>query len=205
LLSFFFYRYVSDLVGKGGAVRKALQDHTGVRIIVPPNVPRDNKMGPVKITLAGPHPKVAEAKKLIHELMENYITSVTHPGLVSREMDVPSSLYNVIIGTKGAEIRHIENNFKVSVYIPNEYSINKRVVIVGEAKPVTSAAAYIQKIMDKATQDKEAAILASDAWAEHESDATEPVEEWMSQYLRTSNPPINLLSKLFIHNIFFLY
>ena len=27
------YRYISELIGKGGSVRKALQDHTGVKIV----------------------------------------------------------------------------------------------------------------------------------------------------------------------------
>lgn len=41
--------------------------------------------------------------------------------------------------------------------------------------------------MDKATQDKEAAVLASDAWAEHEKEhVIDQDEEWMKQYMRSS-------------------
>ena len=39
--------------------------------------------------------------------------------------------------------------------------------------------------MTMATQDKEAAVLAADAWAEHEGSKDEPVEEWMQQVYTT--------------------
>ena len=143
----------------------------------------------VKILLAGPPSKVSETKKLIKELMQYYHTSLTHPGLVHNEINVPSPLFNLIIGKGGSEIKHIQNNFKVSVYIPNAESVTQNVLVVGESRGVTQASNYIQKIIDQATVDKEAAMIAADSWAEHETEREdETEEEWMKAYVRKSNP-----------------
>lgn len=44
-------RYIPEIIGKGGANRKAIQDHTETKISIPANVSRDGP--PVKITIAG--------------------------------------------------------------------------------------------------------------------------------------------------------
>lgn len=181
----FIVRFIPEIVGKGGSIRKALQDHTTVRINIPAGVSRDQPSN-VKITLAGPKGKIQEAKKLIKEITRVYYTPVTHPGYVHEEIDVPAPLYNCIIGARGSEIRHIEGNFKVSVYIPNEHSVTKNVLVVGEPVGVQGAKRYIQKILDQAGRDKEAATLASDAWADSNALADLPQEEWMEQYIHPS-------------------
>lgn len=183
MLCVFEFRYIPHIIGKGGVVRKALQDASGVRISVPDGVARDDP-NPVKIGLAGPKPKVAEAKKLIKEITKFYHTSVTHPGMVHVEMDVPSSMYNYIIGAKGSEIRHIQNNFKVSVYIPNGDSVTQNLLIVGLESGVENAQRYIQKIIDQATRDKDAAADVADAWAEQNDD--EVHEPWMDEFTHPS-------------------
>jgi hypothetical protein len=75
-------------------------------------VARDHNMN-VKITVAGNKDKVVIAKALILELTTYYHTTVTHPGHIHVEMDVPSALFNYIIGARGSEIKHIQGNFKV--------------------------------------------------------------------------------------------
>jgi hypothetical protein len=104
--------------------------------------------------------QVAEAKKLLTELMTYGHTEVSHPGLVHEEMDVSPSLYNLIIGARGGEIRHIQNSYKVQVNIPNADSLNAHVVVVGEPPAVRAAKAHIERIIQRATEDKQAAILA---------------------------------------------
>lgn len=177
--------YVAEIIGKGGVVRKTLQEHSSVRIVVPANVAKEQS---VIILLAGSPSKISEAKKLINELMQYYHTSVTHPGFVHNEMNVPSPLYNLIIGKGGSEIRHIQNNFKVSVYIPNADSVTQNVLVVGESRNVTQASNHIQRIIDKAKEDKEAAMIAADSWAEHETEREDDVEEeWMKAYVKKPN------------------
>lgn len=126
---------------------------------------------PVRIAIAGNKDKVKEAKVIITELIKYYHTSVTHPGLVHAEMDVPPNLYKSIIGTRGAGTKLIQANFKVSVHIPNVDSVNKSVVIVGSPEGVKGAEEHIMKIMDAAIADREAAEKMADSWVD--GDATE--------------------------------
>jgi hypothetical protein len=111
---------------------------------------------------------------------------VTHPGQEHIEMDVPSALYNYIIGSRGSEIKHIQGNFKVSVHIPNNDSISQNVLIVGDAVGVKGAEKYIQKIIDQAVADREAAEKMADSWVETEPEE-EGREEWMNEFTHPSS------------------
>jgi hypothetical protein len=42
---------------------------------------------------------------------------LTHPGLAHKEMEIEEWRYRYLIGTKGSEMRHIQNNYKVKVSI----------------------------------------------------------------------------------------
>lgn len=102
-----------------------------------------------KIGLAGPKEKVVEARNLIKELTRYYHTPITHPGISHSEMDIDSRYYNYIIGSKGSEIKHIQNSYKVSVHIPNVDTVNQSLLIVGEPESVSSAEKYILKLIEK--------------------------------------------------------
>jgi rRNA processing protein Krr1/Pno1 len=174
---------ITDIIGKGGNVRKAIQDHTQVRLGIPANVARDQPTN-VKVTLAGVKGKVTEAKKIIKEILKHKHHPVTHPDYVHAEVEVPSSLYNVIIGAKGSEIKQMQNNYGVSVHIPNENSIVKNVLVVGPQKGVDTALQHIARIMEKATRDRHAAVDVAESWAADV--AEEPQEEWMNQFIHPS-------------------
>ena len=175
-----------ELVGKGGSIRTAIQDHTGVRITIPANVSREQTAN-VKVGLAGVKGKVTEAKKIIKELIKFKHHPLTHPGAIHQELDVPSALYNVIIGARGSEIKQIQGNYKVSVHIPNEHSAVQSVLIVGEAKAVESAVKYIHKILEQATRDRTAAVDTAEIWAETAAAQEEEVtEDWMQEFVHPS-------------------
>ena len=141
----------------------------------------------VKINVAGNKEKVQQAKDLIVELTKYYHTSVTHPGQIHVEMDVPSALYNYIIGARGSEIKHIQANFKVSVHIPNVDTISKNVLVVGDPHGVKGAEKYIQKIIDQAIADKEHAEKMADSWVDGEGETEEAGhEQWMDAYVHPS-------------------
>ena len=177
---------ISDLIGKGGAVRRAIETHTDVRMIIPPNVARDSVL-PVRVALAGHHEKVSQAKIIINEILDTYHSSVTHPGQVHEELPhVPSALYNQVIGARGSEIKHIQNSYKVSVHIPNADTTHQSIIVVGEPKGVAGAVAHINKIVEKASLDKAAAEIANDAWKDRDQEDQEPQEEWMAQYVRAN-------------------
>ena len=116
------------------------------------DIPRAQPGTRVKITIAGARDKVAQAKEVIREITEVYYSALTHPGYTHAELEVPERLYNIIIGPKGSEIRHIENNFKVDVYIPSVDTVNKNVLVVGRPEGVTAAERYIGKLVSQAGQ-----------------------------------------------------
>lgn len=171
------------MIGKGGACIKAIQDYYGVRLNVPVGVARDDATM-VKIGIAGSIDKVSAAKATIKEIAHYYHSAVTHPGVIHDELDdVPVASYNLIIGPKGSEIRHIQANFKVSVYIPNATSLCKELLVVGLEQNVQAAANYIRKIVNQSAKDEAAASEAF--WASAEP---EPLHEgWMDQYVHPTS------------------
>lgn len=207
-------RFLPDIIGKGGAVIRALGSHTGVKITVP-NATKaagpDGKIPKVKIGLAGPKEKVALCRNLVKELTKYYHTAVTHPGLIHEEMEIDSKYYNFIIGAKGSEIKHIQNSYKVSVHIPDADSLCPNVLIVGEEANVGNAKRHIEKLIEKVnernnpkpkTEDEieaaaTAAALAAAAAAADGSTptaaATEDGEEsWLKELVPPTGEAINM-------------
>ena len=131
-------------------------------------------MLPVKVLIAGNKDKVQEAKDIITELTRYYHSNVTHPGQVHAEMDVNPSMYNNIIGSKGAEIKQIQVTYKVQVHIPNGESVTKNVLIVGDPAGVKGAEKRITEIIEAATADREAAEKMADSWVDEEKEAGQP-------------------------------
>jgi hypothetical protein len=96
---------------------KAIQENFQVKVLIPPTpAPAPgSRSSPVnvKIGVSGQKENVIKTKALIKELLMYHHTQVTHPGLEHVEVEIDPHFYNYIIGAKGAEIRHIQNNFKV--------------------------------------------------------------------------------------------
>ena len=182
--------YISDVIGKNGCCIKAIQEQLGIRMTVPSESASGNA-STIKITVAGPKEKVVQAKAVVKEITQYYHSEITHPGFIHEELeDVPASAYNIIIGPKGSEIRHIEGNFKVSVHIPNPNTVTQNVLVVGLPRNVEGAAAYIRKIVSQSTK-SEAAASDAFAWTDP-AEEEETQEPWMEQYVHPSsreNPP----------------
>lgn len=155
MLCLYVDRYLPDIIGKGGASIKAIQQHTGVKISTPSGYTKTSPSGEVitpskvKIILAGSKDKVALARSLILDLTKYFHTPVTHPGICHVELDVPSHYYNYIIGSKGSEIKHIQANYKVNVHIPNADSAIPNLLIVGEEANVLTAEKHIHRLIEK--------------------------------------------------------
>lgn len=180
--------YLPEIIGKAGATIRAIQDQCNVRLNVPQGVSR-NDATKVKITVAGSRECVASGKAVIKQITELYYSPLTHPGIEHREIDVPERLLSLVIGPKGSEIRHIENNFKVSLYIPNADSVNKAVVVVGSAQGVVLAERYVQKIVSQAGKDESQLADTMKDWVDErdldEAAAGGAQPEWMADYMYT--------------------
>lgn len=145
----------------------------------PAPAPGAKEVTSTKITIAGSREGVALAKQIIKEITEVFHHSITHPGVVHNTVAVPERYYNVIIGTKGSEIRHIQNNFKVSVKIPNETSSFRDVMVLGQPAECEAAIRYIQKLVEK-VQEKEQ-MREQEKFAGEEEESYD--EELMNRYV----------------------
>ena len=65
--------------------------------------------------VVGDREKVKKAKELIKELIRYHHTTITHPGVAHLEMTIDPALHKHVIGAKGSEIKHIQQNFKVHI------------------------------------------------------------------------------------------
>ncbi len=177
------YRNLADIIGKNGACIRTIQEHTRVKV----NIPADDGSAKRKIKLAGTREAIAQAKSIIKEIMEFYHHPITHPGIVHTELEVPERMYNIIIGAKGSEIRHIQNNFKVNVHIPSQDSLNKNVLIVGASTGVEGAKKYIMKIVQQTTAQESDAAVTAGVWNEQKADEDDKGDEWTQQYMYNRN------------------
>lgn len=160
--------FLSDIIGKGGANIKAIQEKLQVRVTIPPtpvlNNKSDNKVTNVKIAVSGQKESVIKTKALIKELVQFYHTPITHPGYEHVEMDVEPQYFNYIIGAKGSEIKHIQGNFKVSVHVPSTDSVCKNLLIVGLPNNIEGARKYVLKIIDNVDQGRRKANEVNKEW-----------------------------------------
>eukprot|EP00812_Abedinium_dasypus_P012798 NODE_6305_length_516_cov_66.143167.p3 GENE.NODE_6305_length_516_cov_66.143167~~NODE_6305_length_516_cov_66.143167.p3 ORF type:complete len:107 (+),score=49.84 NODE_6305_length_516_cov_66.143167:3-323(+) len=100
---------------------------------------------------------------------------------VHEELDLAQWLYPFIIGKAGCELRHIQKNYGVRVYIPREHSLNYNVVIVGEESGVTRAKAYVEKTVlaaQSAGTGRDRTRVESAGQQQEEEE-----EDWMKQYM----------------------
>lgn len=122
-----------DIIGQKGVMIQEIKKQAKVEV----NIPAVPKNGPAgkkyKVTLAGSKAGVMLGKEILTHIEMYGHHELTHPGMVHKEMEIESWRYSYLIGTKGSEMRHIQNNFKVRVNIPREFSVNQNVVIVGQS------------------------------------------------------------------------
>jgi len=169
-----------DIIGSKGCIIQAIKKEAKVEVDIPAVPKNASSSKKYKITLAGSKQAVALGKEIINSIVMYGHHAVTHPGQAHAEMEVEEWRYRYLIGTKGSEMRHIQNNYKVKVNIPREFSANVKVVIVGEPRDVERAIKYIEKVMYEADQPKGRG--ASDKPIDDGGDEG-PVEDWMEAYM----------------------
>mmetsp|Transcript_86175 Transcript_86175/g.164832 ORF Transcript_86175/g.164832 Transcript_86175/m.164832 type:complete len:491 (-) Transcript_86175:105-1577(-) len=174
---------ISNIIGKGGETINLIKKECKVEVNMPQTADKDPKSNPykkLKISIAGGTEGVEKCKEVINSILQYGHHEITHPGLVHEELEIAEWQYAYIIGTKGSEMRHIQNNYKVKVNIPREQSMIQNVLVVGEPRDVQRASQYIWKTLEAASQPRGrgAPDKAEDTWGDEE-----PEEDWMSQYM----------------------
>lgn len=192
-------RAIPDIIGKNGAHIRVLQEKTGCKVTITNNTNVVNDVSYSRLGMAGTKVQIAQVKQIVADILQFHHSSVLSPETIHKELDetlVPEDMYSVLIGSKGSEIKHIQGNFRVSLYIPHDDSQNQHVVLVGTPENVEAAERYIYKqvaavqsrIADRNLrgfqQDVDPnAILEREAREQEEELAREP---WMQQYVKTS-------------------
>merc|ERR1712125_26713 len=163
-----------DIIGKKGAIIIKLKEALGVEVTIPKVVAPGKKC---KVTIAGATDAVKKGKEVIESICQYQHHEVTHPGEIPEEMDIPPECYAWIIGSKGSELRHIQNNYRVKVSIPRES--HGSVLVVGAKEDVPRAVTYIWKICEGGKEKGDRTSVAADDGYGDEG----PEEDWMKQYM----------------------
>jgi rRNA processing protein Krr1/Pno1 len=175
--------YISHLIGSKGAVIRAIRDVAGATLTMPDrNTYNPQTTKRVKVGVAGPKASVSIAKDIIAAIQRVFHHDSTHPGVTHVEVEVPWEYLNIIIGRGGSEIRHIQANFKVEVYVPNEHSVNQKIVVVGPKLFVGSAEKYIKKLVQNAIEAPQA-MQQTEPVDKFGDESAAVHEEWMDEYL----------------------
>merc|ERR1719160_1386621 len=98
------------------------------------------------------------------------------------EREVEPHQTRFIIGKGGSESKHIQNSYRVKMYIPSEHTVNQNLVVVGESKNVEQAIKYIENAIIRAEERAAGGGrgrdgVAEDHWGDEEHEA------WMDQYM----------------------
>merc|ERR1711904_186057 len=145
--------YFSELIGKEGKVIRAIKDKLKVELSIPkipPNAKVREMTKKMKVGFAGRKADVEKAKEVVNDIVMYYHHPITHPDVIHKELEVEPHQTRFIIGKNGSESRHIQNSYRVKMYIPNEHSANEKLVIVGEEVNVERAAKYVENVIDGA-------------------------------------------------------
>lgn len=157
-------RFLSEIVGKGGAIIKAIQTELDVKLTIPKTdwTPKTIQIGnvepSVRVGIAGDIPaSVKQAKQVIKDICAYHHHPITHPGLIHQEIFVPQEFFHCVIGTRGSEIKHIRGNYNVEVYMPSNESwcVTENVICVGKSNDVEKAISYIKLLMDRDSELRE--------------------------------------------------
>lgn len=170
--------YIHMIVGPKGKTIIAIRETTGATLNIPEDS-RNSNARRIKVSVAGPKASVAMAKDVVNALMRVYHHELTHPGMTHVELEIPYEYYSVVIGPRGSEIKHIQANFKVDVNIPNENTLNEKIVIVGPKLNVLQADKYIKKIVQNAIERPSAA----QADAVDDDDSNLPYDDESMEYM----------------------
>jgi rRNA processing protein Krr1/Pno1 len=176
--------YFSELIGKEGKVIRAIKDTLKVELSIPkipPNAKVREMKKKLKVGFAGRKPDVEKAKEVVNDIVMYGHHEITHPGLAHREVEVEAHQTRFIIGKGGSESRHIQNSYKVKMYIPNEHSENQKLLIVGEPESCDRAVKYVMNCVDAAEVQLKSGGRKEDGAEDFWGD--EQHESWMDQYM----------------------
>lgn len=135
-------KFLGRIIGASGSNIKRIQDHTGVKINLPPQGSKSSK-----ITLVGKTDEIRRAKEIIDDLLSHGYSPVTHPDQIKVELPIKASDVRFIVGPKGQTIKSIQGDTNTKINTPKADDINPVVTIVGTSEGVKRAEKQILKVI----------------------------------------------------------
>jgi len=111
----------------------------------------------VPILIGGRKEDIEAAKEVFRELEEFYHSEVTHPGEVHKFVEAAKEDFGKIIGARGSAIRHMQNHYKVRVYVPSKDRAgdHEKVLIIGQPEAVEEAVKHAEKLAAEKAPERE--------------------------------------------------
>ena len=120
-----------------------------------------------KIAVDGSDATVEKEKTTINNIVRYYHDEVAH--LVKRTR-------NALYSNRVSEMKHIQTEYKVEMYIPQEFSTNQNVVIVAERNDEDHTVPSVMKLIEKLTDERvDEMILETDVDDTQRSEVGVPV------------------------------
>merc|ERR1712224_1120097 len=128
---------VAGIVGKQGCILRVIEQELRVQLLI----------RKTQVTIVGSKDSVEKASEVVDRLLMYHHHDITHPGMIHMHYDLTPHQRTYLVGRKGSELRHIQNNFKVRVHMPHRHSRNPMTVVVGEIDNVMRAMDHIEMFL----------------------------------------------------------
>lgn len=136
-------KYFGLIIGPGGANLRLLTEATGTEI----EMPREGGMQH-QVVITGSVEGCAKAQKNLQQLVKKGYCDITQPGTVDTQVFIPDNKRGIVIGSKGANIKMLQEKLSVKINFPEKGS-EDNVAIVGESKNVKACEAAIKQLMEQ--------------------------------------------------------
>lgn len=136
-------KYFGLIIGPRGSNLLSITMATGTEI----ELPKEGGMSH-EVTITGPIEGCQRAKAAIDQLVAKGYCDITHAGTVDMIVAIPDNKRGIVIGSKGANIKMLQEKLGVKVNFPEKGS-EDGVSIVGDAKAVQECAVAIKMLMEQ--------------------------------------------------------
>lgn len=136
-------KHFGTIIGPGGSYLRAITEATGTSI----ELPKEGGMRP-EIVISGSVQGCALAKSAIAQLVAKGYSNLTHAGTVDRKIAIPDKKRGIVIGSRGANLKALQQKLNVKIDFPEKGS-EEDVTVVGDDKDVQQCLAAIKQLLEQ--------------------------------------------------------
>jgi rRNA processing protein Krr1/Pno1 len=159
-----------QILGPGGAFRKAVEQAFDVKVRVP-----ERSSDETRVYIVGLPGKVKEARRQIKYLLQYSFCETTHPGWTKIEMDFPKSAVGLLVGHRGQKIKSLQAETKCKLMIP-DYINQQKLIIAGPKANVNRARTLVGRILNP--PQPEGGVQEQDSFMDDNEESGEEDTSW---------------------------